>query len=234
VELATCADLTSTASSRRDLATSERATTTAAAPSETAQQSNRRSGEAISGAGEIHDVGLAGVAEGEGAYQAEVEHPTESQLETFASKLQTDSDWTKLLPGLAKLALEHDEGVTYSVRIVKKGDVPGVKLVKPGEPGAEDAVSILRYNELDRYPFYLKDLQEKASVNQYEARALVHLLGIKTDDEGYKLFRMGKQDHARYSHQALKAIRDAKAAGRLPEAKQAYSEHLRTKREAAS
>jgi hypothetical protein len=165
---------------------------------------------------------------------AEVEHPTESQLETFANKLQTDHDWTKLLPGLAKLSLEHDEGVTYSVRIVKKGDIPGVKLVKPGEPGAEDAVSILRYNELDRFPFYLKDVQEKAGVNQYEARALVHLLGIKTDDEGYKLFRMGKQDHARYSHKALKAIRDAKAAGRLPEAKQAYGEHLRRRREAAS
>jgi HD-GYP domain-containing protein (c-di-GMP phosphodiesterase class II) len=32
--------------------------------------------EAVAVAGEIHDVGLAGVAEGEGAYQADVEHPT--------------------------------------------------------------------------------------------------------------------------------------------------------------
>ncbi len=32
--------------------------------------------EAISVAGEIHDVGLAGVAEGEGSYQADAEHPT--------------------------------------------------------------------------------------------------------------------------------------------------------------
>lgn len=164
----------------------------------------------------------------------DVEQPSEAQLETFARKLREDQDWTKLLPGLAKLALEHDEGVTYTVRIVKKGDAPGVKLVRPGEPGAEDAVSILRYNELDRYPFYAKDLQEKAGLNQYEVRALVHLLGIKTDAESYKVFEMGKQDHARYTHKALRLIRKANAAGRLSEARQAYREHLRARREAQS
>jgi hypothetical protein len=117
------------------------------------------------------------------------------------------------------------------VRIVKKGDAPGVKLVKPGEPGAEDAVSVLRYNELDRYPFYLKDIAEKAGVNQYEARAFVHLLGIRADPASYKVFHMGKQDHARYSQKALKAVREAKGEGRLAEAKQSYREHMRAKRE---
>jgi hypothetical protein len=162
----------------------------------------------------------------------EVEHPTDSQLETFARKLQSDSDWTKLLPGLGRLALEHDEGVTYNVRIVKKGDVPAVRLVDPAERGAEDAVSILRYNELDRYPFYLHDLEERAGLNRYEALAMVHLLAVRADEESYKVFRMGKQEHARYSHKALRALREGKSAGRLEEAKQAYREHLRARREA--
>jgi hypothetical protein len=75
-------------------------------------------------------------------------------------------------------------------------------------------------------------LQEKAGLNQYEVRALVHLLGIKADSESHKVFEIGKQSHARYGHKALKLIREAKAAGRLAEARQAYREHLRAVREA--
>jgi hypothetical protein len=54
----------------------------------------------------------------------EVKQPTESQVENFAKRVQQERDWTKLLPGLARLVLEVDEGLTYSLRIVKKGDAP--------------------------------------------------------------------------------------------------------------
>jgi Domain of unknown function (DUF3644) len=84
---------------------------------------------------------------------AEIQHPTESELERIAKKLQEADNWTKVLPGLARLTLEHDEGLTYSLRIVKHKDAPGVRVVKPGEAGAEDAASILKVSELEHYCF---------------------------------------------------------------------------------
>lgn len=165
---------------------------------------------------------------------AEVEQPTDSQLEAMAKRLQGDEDWSRLLPGLAKLSLRQDADATYEVKIVKSGNVPAVKLVQPGEPGAEDAVSILKYNELDRYPFYSKDLEKQTALNQYETRAMVHLLALKDDEGCFKVFPMGKLEHARFSHEALLRIRQANEEGRLDEAKLAYREHLNRKREPAT
>jgi hypothetical protein len=72
---------------------------------------------------------------------ADVEQPTEAHVERFARKLQRERDWSKLLPGLAKLSLEDDVGLTYNLRIVKNGEVAGLRIVKPGESGAEDAMT---------------------------------------------------------------------------------------------
>ena len=162
----------------------------------------------------------------------EVKQPTESQVERFARRVQKERDWARLLPGLARLALEEDEGLTYNVRIVKKGDAPGMRVVRPGEPGADEAMTALKYNELDQYPFYLsasangaQSLAEQTGLNPYELRAFIHLLSIRDDRKSFKVFRMGSQDHARYSHKALKVIRQARDADRLEEAKRALREH---------
>jgi hypothetical protein len=167
----------------------------------------------------------------------EVTHPSEGQVERFARRLQKEKDWPKLLPGLAKLSLEEDEGLTYSLRIVKRGDAPGLRIVKPGEAGADEAVTAIKYNELDRYPFYLsaskggaQNLCEQTGLTQYEVRALVHLLGIREDSASFKVFKMGSQDHPRYSHKALKAIRQARDAGRIEEGKQALRADARARR----
>jgi hypothetical protein len=120
---------------------------------------------------------------------ADIAQPTEREVERFARRVQKERDWTKLLPGLARLTLAEDEGVTCSLRIVKRGDVPPVRGVRPGEEGAEDAVSVLKYNELDRYPFYMKDLKAHTDLNMYEVLALVHLLDIKNDEGSFKSSR---------------------------------------------
>jgi hypothetical protein len=167
----------------------------------------------------------------------DVTQPTEPQVERFARQLQKEKDWTKLLPGLAKLSLEADEGLTYNLRIVKKGEAPGVRVVKPGEPGADEAMTALKYNELDRYPFYLsasangaQNLVGQTGLNQYDVRALIHLLGLRDDEASFKVFKMGSQDHPRYSQKALKAIREARDAGRVEEAKEAIRSQARVRR----
>lgn len=60
----------------------------------------------------------------------------------------------------------------------------------------------------------------------------MHLLGIKDEDECFRVFWMGKQPHARYSARALRLIREAKDAGRIEEAKAALREHRRAQRAA--
>ena len=162
---------------------------------------------------------------------ADVEHPTEGQLDRVARSVQLNDDWTQLFPGLARLAIEHDEGATYTLKVVKKGsDAAPVRVVKPGEPGAEDAVTILKYNLLDQYPFGLKVLGEKAGANQYEAQALVHLLGLKAREDCFKEFRVDKVTFAHYSQEALRELRAAIEGGRLKEARLAYSEFQRSRR----
>jgi hypothetical protein len=157
--------------------------------------------------------------------------PSENQLKRIAQKLQQTKDWTKVLPGLARLSLEQDEGATYSLRIVKSKEAAPVRVVRKGEDGAEDAVSILKVSELENWCFYLKDLASKASATRYETEALVYLLGLKDDAESYRVFEMGKQLHGRYSGRALRLIREAKTAGRIEEAKAALREHRRTQRQ---
>lgn len=170
----------------------------------------------------------------------EVTQPTEAEVERFARRLQGEPDWPKLLPGLAKLSLEEDEGLTYNLRIVKKGEVAGLRIVKPGEPGADEAMTVLKYNELDQYPFYLsaskggtQNLCEQTSLNQYDVRALIHLLGIRQDEASFKVFRIAGQPHARYSHKALSAIREARDAGRVDEAKKVLRAHDKDRRRKA-
>ncbi|MCW2995245.1 MAG: hypothetical protein JWQ18_2740 [Conexibacter sp.] len=168
----------------------------------------------------------------------DVEHPTEAEVERFAKHVQKERDWSKLLPGLARLSLEEDEGLTYNLRIVKKGDATAMRIVKPGEPGAEDAMTTLKYNELDRYPFYLsaskgdaQNLVKHTGLTAYELRALIHLLGIRSDEASFKVFKMGSQEHPRYGQKALESIREARDAGRLEEAKEALKAHDRELRE---
>jgi hypothetical protein len=115
---------------------------------------------------------------------------------------------------------------------VKSKDAPGVRVVKPGEDGAQDAASILKVSDLEHWCFYQKDLATQASLTPYETQALIHLLGLKADPESYRLIMMGKQPHARYSGRALRLIRDAKGTGRLEEARTALREHRREMRRA--
>lgn len=164
---------------------------------------------------------------------ADIEQPTEGALDRIAKQLQDADDWTTVFPGLARLSLAEDADVTYKLRIVKRGeDAAPVRIVKPGEGGAEDAASILSYNLQDQYPFTLKALAEKSGINRYEGQALVHLLGIKGREETFKEFKVDKVTFAHYSQAALREVRDAVTTGRVEEARAAYGEYQRARRSA--
>lgn len=163
----------------------------------------------------------------------DVEQPSEADLERMGRRLRQGKRWTELLPGLARLSLEQDEGATYNLRIVKRGDVPGVRVVRSDEAGTEEVMTVLKVNELEQYKFGLKDLAAQLGLNQYETRALVFLLGLTEGKKCFKEMRIGRSPFKRYSHEALRQLREAKAAGRVSEGKLALSQQNRPRRSAA-
>ena len=149
----------------------------------------------------------------------EVEQPSEGELERMGRKLTGGEPWSNLLPGLARLTLEEDEDLRYAIRITKSDDAPGVRVVRPDEDGAEHAMSVLKVRELEHYKFGLYDLSAKLEVNTYATQALVALLDLVEDERCFNVIRVGKAVHKRYSHEALKRLREAVADGRVDEAK---------------
>jgi hypothetical protein len=90
-----------------------------------------------------------------------------------------------------------------AIRITKKEGQP-VHLVPEGTPGAI-IVSVKKVNELDYYSLGLKDLADKASLNQPRALALVKHLDLQSSTEFFKEVRIGKVVFKRYSQKALEA-----------------------------
>ena len=76
-----------------------------------------------------------------------------------------------------------------------------------------------------------KDLKAHTDLNMH-ALALVDPHDISNDEGSFKSLPIGKQRHDRYSHKAPQALREARDAGRVDEAKAALRELRRTKRRA--
>lgn len=164
---------------------------------------------------------------------AEVQTPNERELDRVAESLTEGAEWAAVFPGLARLSLAEDADMVYRIRIVKNAeDAVPVKVVKAGEEGAGDAVSILERDKHARYPFGLKALGEKSGVNQYEAQAVAHLLRFRDSEKTFLKFTVDKVTFQHYSHEALRQMRQAVEDERLPEAKAAYNEFQSQKRRA--
>ena len=101
-------------------------------------------------------------------------------------------------------------GLSLSLRLTKKEGIP-IQLVAEGTPGAS-VVAVKRVNELDFYSLGAKQLAEKLGASIPKIIAVVEHLGLRTNTECYKEFKLGSQlhkHHKRYSPKALDVIREA-------------------------
>lgn len=153
----------------------------------------------------------------------ELTQPTEGELQAVARRVVGESDWSQIFPGLARLSLEVEEGAIYGVRITKESAAPPVRLIGPDDPDADRAVSVIEIDTLKRFPFGINDLAKHAGVNPYNAKAVVYLLGLREEQPCYREVALGKVTQGRYSHKALRDVREALAKGRLDEARAAYA-----------
>lgn len=154
--------------------------------------------------------------------EGDVVQPTDRELERSANRIAGGEGWESVFPGLARLAFDVDESAIYGLRIVKDSAALPVRLVKPDEPEASGAAAVLEVDSVNRYPFYAKDIATQAGITPYESWAFIHLLDLQANPKAFKLFAMGRQEHKRYSHLGLKLVREAVAAGRIAEARDAY------------
>jgi len=149
--------------------------------------------------------------------------PTEKELDGVARQLAQESDWSRMFPGLARLSLEVEEGAVYGIRITKEVGAPPVRLITPDDPEADRAVGVIEIDILKRFPFGIDDLAKHAAVNRYNAQAVVHLLGLRDNPKCFRQVSLGKVAQGRYSHEALRLVRQALEGDRLDEARAAYS-----------
>lgn len=134
--------------------------------------------------------------------------PSDAELRRMGRELLQGKEWSEVFLGAAVVEIRADgTGPSLSLRLSKNQGIP-IQLVPEGTPGAS-VVAVKRVNELDFYSLGAKQLSEKLGVTLPKLVAVVECLGLRSDSEFYKEFRIGSQTHKRYSQRAIEKIRNA-------------------------
>ncbi len=128
--------------------------------------------------------------------QAEaVSQPTDDEMNAMADQVRLEPDWTRVLPGVARLEFDSSSSMAYELRITKTKDAPPVRLVTPEEPAAQEAGAILAVEVLKQFPFNVTELGRHAGVNQFEAEAIVFASGFQLDPSLHRAIDVGSSSH---------------------------------------
>jgi hypothetical protein len=163
-----------------------------------------------------------------------VVQPTDDEMAAFVDRVRLEPEWTRLLPGIARLEFDSSSSMAYELRITKSKDAPPVRLVTTKEPAAAEAGAILEVEVLRQFPFNVTELGRHADVNQFESEAIVFASGFQSDPSLHRAVNIGSSSRPqvvhRYSHKALKAMREVVERGGLGEARSRYSAQRREAR----
>jgi hypothetical protein len=140
-------------------------------------------------------------------------HHSDAELDGFAGKVGAGQDWRKIFPGINTVRIDpngSEMGLVLKIAKAKAGDEDAVALVPVGTPGAA-VVGVKTVNDLSYYSLYLKDIAAKVRtkyppINRTDVQNMIRDLNLKADPEMYKEYKMGAQEHKRYSPKALDAI----------------------------
>ena len=124
--------------------------------------------------------------------------PGEPELRRLVREISKGKSWQDIFPGLASLQLDTTgTGLSVSLRITKHEGEP-IRLVPEGTPGST-VVAIKRVSELSYYSLGLHDLAEKLGLTNNKMLAVIRALKIQDNPEYFKIFKIGKVTHKRYS-----------------------------------
>lgn len=134
--------------------------------------------------------------------------PGEPELRRLVRKVCKGTSWQTIFPVLASLQLDATgTGLSVSLRITKHNGEP-IQLVPEGTPGAT-VVAIKRVNELSYYSLGLVDIAKKLGLTNNKMLAVVKELNIQNNYDYFKVFKIGKSTHKRYSNKCLEYLQKA-------------------------
>ena len=139
----------------------------------------------------------------------EARQPTEREINAIIRRVRNGDTWQTIFPGVAGVRLDtQHQGPIVSIRFTRQLEAAPVRLVREGTPDFDEATLVREVNMLDRYSMNLPALAENLSLTQPRTLALIRCLGLQTDGDCYREFRMGKSSvYKRYSPEALGRLR---------------------------
>lgn len=139
--------------------------------------------------------------------RGEKRQPSDGDLRRISKRLENE-EWQTVFPGVAAIEIVADPNLpSISLRLSKKDGVP-IRLVPEGTPGAT-VVAVKRVNELDYYNLSATQLAGHLDLTVPKLIAIVECIGLRSDSDCYREFRIGSALHKRYSQKAISRIRES-------------------------
>ncbi|MGH7068962.1 MAG: DUF3644 domain-containing protein [Acetobacteraceae bacterium] len=142
--------------------------------------------------------------------------PSDGELDRIVKRINSGEGWRQIFPGVATLTIAPEgSGPGLSIRITKReGDA--VSIVPEGTPDAT-IIAVKRVNELDFYSLGLRDLARKLHVSEPKLFWLITNDRMQENADFFKMIRIGRSTHKRYSGKCFEALRAKLMAGGLDE-----------------
>jgi len=163
------------------------------------------------------------------AIEGRTDQPNERELGRIGSALAHGVPCEDVFPGVAAIEFTTTgHGPALEIHWTKKEGVP-IHTVPEGTPGAS-VVAVKRRNELDFYNMGLTQLCEKVGLTQPKCLAVIWFIDLQSDPDCFKLIRIGRTEHKRYSQKAIPRIRQTLEEHNLDKIWEQYKRRPRPRR----
>jgi len=153
------------------------------------------------------------------------EQPSDKEVDRALRRVKQGETWQSLFPATATLHLDtRGHGPSVSIRLTREAGAAPVRVVRPGEPGADEAILVREVDLLDRYSMGLTQLANNMSLSTYDTQALIYQLRLRDDPECCHEFRIGGSRFRRYSPRAQERLLQAKEAVNMTDVRSLYKQ----------
>jgi hypothetical protein len=131
--------------------------------------------------------------------------PSDRELDGIVRRIRAGVGWRTMFPGVATLRIDPNAtGPGLALRITKnQGEA--IRLVPESSPDAT-VIAVKRVNELDFYSMGLNDLAAKLKTTPPKLLALIASDQMQANPDYFKLVKIGRAIHKRYSTKALSRL----------------------------
>ncbi len=153
--------------------------------------------------------------------RGETLQPSRAELNRIADRIADGEAWDSIFTGVSSFNYTtKGYGADFEIHWTKKEGIP-IHTVPEGTPGA--VVVAKRVNELDFYNMSLTQLRKPLGLTQHRCLAVIWHLDIQSDPDCFKVIKIGKMTHKRYSQKALARIKGVLLTLHMNEICQAYN-----------